>query len=188
MTYHPHNLVAHKIVLNNLSILQADPDAREVFDEPPLVVYRRAENIRDMLVSSRISASHDSGTRPCRRPRCKTCNYVSQSSEINTPRGVFTIADSFTCTSRNLIYAIVCKRCDMVYIGETGRNLATRCSEHLRDVQNGAHKPVSLHFCSSGHQGCTDMEELGLRFSRDGAKSCFDCEQRLIFELGTLAP
>ncbi|GFR59833.1 hypothetical protein ElyMa_003516800 [Elysia marginata] len=39
MTYHPHNLVARKIVFNNLSILQADPDAREVFDEPPLVVY-----------------------------------------------------------------------------------------------------------------------------------------------------
>ncbi|GFR74522.1 hypothetical protein ElyMa_005756200 [Elysia marginata] len=104
MTYHPHNLSARKIVLNNLSILQADPDAREVFDEPPLVVYRRAKNIRDMLVRSRISASHDSGTRPCRRPRCKTCTYVSQFSEINTPRGVFTGADSFTCTSRNLIY------------------------------------------------------------------------------------
>ncbi|GFR81867.1 hypothetical protein ElyMa_004081700 [Elysia marginata] len=188
MTYHPHNLVARKIVLNNLSILQADPDAREVFDEPPLVVYRRAKNIRDMLVRSRISASHDSGTRPCRRPRCKTCTYVSQSSEINTPRGVFTIADSFTCTSRNLIYAIVCKRCDMVYIGETGPNLATRFSEHLRDVQNGVHKPVSLHFRSSGHQGCTDMEVLGLPSSRGGAKSRFDCEQRLIFELGTLAP
>ncbi|GFR96531.1 hypothetical protein ElyMa_006300600 [Elysia marginata] len=57
MTYHPHNLVARKIVLNNLSVLQADPDAREVFDEPPLVVYRRAKNIRDMLVRSRISAS-----------------------------------------------------------------------------------------------------------------------------------
>ncbi|GFS26342.1 hypothetical protein ElyMa_005210700 [Elysia marginata] len=139
MTHHPHNLVARKIVLNNISILQADPDAREVFDEPPFVVYRGAKNIRDMLVRSRISASHDSGTRPCRRPRCKTCNYVSQSGEINTPRVVFTFADSFTCTSRNLIYAIVCKRCDMVYIGETGRNLATRFSEHLRDVQNGVH-------------------------------------------------
>ncbi|GFS12611.1 hypothetical protein ElyMa_004863500 [Elysia marginata] len=41
MTYHPHNLVARKIVLNNLSILQADPDAREVFDEPPLVEERK---------------------------------------------------------------------------------------------------------------------------------------------------
>ncbi|GFR61452.1 hypothetical protein ElyMa_001847500 [Elysia marginata] len=183
MTYHPHNLVARRIVLNNLSILQADPNAREVFDEPPLVVYRRAKNIRDMLVPSPISVSHDSGTRPCSRPRCITCTYVShaQSSEINTPRGVFTIADSFTCTSCNLIYAIVCKRCDMVYIGETGRNLATRFSEQLRDVQNGVHKPVSLHFGSSGHQGCTDMEVLGLRSSRGGAKSCFDCEQRLIF-------
>ncbi|GFS12953.1 hypothetical protein ElyMa_004871800 [Elysia marginata] len=71
MTYHPHNLVARKIVLNNLSIFQTDPDAREVFDEPPLVVYRRAKNIRDMLVRSRISASHDSGTRSCRRLRCQ---------------------------------------------------------------------------------------------------------------------
>ncbi|GFS02224.1 hypothetical protein ElyMa_002859100 [Elysia marginata] len=61
-----------------------------------------------------------------------------------------------------------------IYIGETGRNLATRFSEHLRNVQNGVHKPVSLHFRSSGHQGCTDMEVLGLRSSRGGAKSRFD--------------
>ncbi|GFS06977.1 hypothetical protein ElyMa_006559200, partial [Elysia marginata] len=168
MTYQPHNLVARKIVLDNLSILLADPDAREVFDEPPLVVYRRAKNICDMLVCSRISASDDSGTRPCRIRRCKTCTYVSQS------RGVFTIADSFTCTSRNLIYAIVCKRCDMVYIGETDSNLATRFSKHLRHVQNGVHKPFALHFRSSGHQGCTDMEVLGLRSSRGGAKLRFD--------------
>ncbi|GFR91526.1 histone-lysine N-methyltransferase SETMAR [Elysia marginata] len=46
MTYHPHNLAACKIVLNILSILQADPDAYEVFDEPPIVVYRRAKNLR----------------------------------------------------------------------------------------------------------------------------------------------
>ncbi|GFR87529.1 hypothetical protein ElyMa_004225700 [Elysia marginata] len=31
MTYHLHNLVARKIVLNNLSILQADPDACKGF-------------------------------------------------------------------------------------------------------------------------------------------------------------
>ncbi|GFS15871.1 hypothetical protein ElyMa_001459200 [Elysia marginata] len=71
----------------------------------------------------------------------------------------------------------------MVYIGETGRNLATRFSEHLRDVQNGVHKPVSLHFRSSGHQGCTDMEVLGLRSSRGGAKSRFDSLLRLLFNI-----
>ncbi|GFR68246.1 hypothetical protein ElyMa_005603700 [Elysia marginata] len=86
MTCHPHNLVARKIVFNNLSIPQADPDARKVFDEPPLFVYRRAKNIRDMLVRSRISASHDSGTRPCRRPRCKTFTYVSQSNVVKSTR------------------------------------------------------------------------------------------------------
>ena len=50
------------------------------------------------------------------------------------PRGTLSMTDSFTCASRNLIYAIVCKRCDLVYIGETGRTLSTRFCEHLEDV------------------------------------------------------
>ena len=104
------------------------------------------------------------------------------------PQGIFRMTDSFTCASRNLIDAIVCKRCDLVYIGETGRTLSTRFCEHLNDAAVGAPKPVPQHLCSPGHQGTSDMEVLGLRLWRGDARSRFNFEQRLIFEMGNLSP
>ena len=134
------------------------------------------------------STENQLGTRACIRPRCKTCHFVSQSCEVKMPRGTFRMTGSFTCTSPNLIYAIVCKHCDLVYKGETGRTLSTRFCEHLKDVAVGAPKPVPQHFCSPGHQGTSDLQVLGLRIWRGDARSRFNFEQRLIFEMGNLSP
>ena len=35
----------------------------------------------------------------------------------------------------NIVYKIPCKECSWSYIGETGRSLKTRKSEHLRNVE-----------------------------------------------------
>ena len=45
------------------------------------------------------------------------------------------VTDHFTCISTNVIYCITCSLCKKVYIGETGRKLAERFREHLRDVE-----------------------------------------------------
>ena len=144
--------------------------------------------MRDMLVRSRVNTEGHLGTRACNRLRCKTCRFVSQSCEVKMARGTFRVTGSFTCTSSNLIYAIVCKRCDLVYIGETGRTLSTRYCEHLKDVAVGAPKPIPQHFCSPGHQSTSDTEVLGLRLRRGGVRSRFNFEQSLIFEMSNLSP
>ncbi|GFR78313.1 hypothetical protein ElyMa_003991800 [Elysia marginata] len=146
------------------------------------------QEIGESSLGHQTSPSYNPGTRPCNRPGCKTCPFVSRSHEVHAPNGVFKAEGSFTCSSRNLIYAIICKRCGMVYIGETGRTLADRFSEHLRDVKKRGKKAVSLHFNSPDHHGCADMEVLGFRSCRGRNKSRVDCEQRLISKMGTLAP
>ncbi len=50
------------------------------------------------------------------------------------------------------MYRIPCGGCDKVYIGETGRSLKTRITEHRRDVVN--QKPesaVANHTSETGH-------------------------------------
>ena len=37
-----------------------------------------------------------------------------------------------------VVYQIPCKNCNQVYIGETGRTLATRLQEHKDDVRKNA--------------------------------------------------
>ena len=98
VTYHPQNVVA-QIIFQNLDILKADTKACRVFHEPPLVALRRAKNMRNLLVRSRVNTENRSGTRACNRLRCKTCRFVSQSCEVKMSRGTFRMTDSFTCTS-----------------------------------------------------------------------------------------
>ena len=93
------------------------------------------------------------GTTECKRPRCKTCAHVLHTVEITGSNGIrHHITSSFTCTSRNLIYAIVCQHCQMLYIGETKTALSTRFSDHLRSIRsNLPGRPVAAHFNSTGH-------------------------------------
>ena len=97
ITYHSQNVVAQKIIFQNLDILKDDPKACKVCVEPPLGVFRRAKNMRDLLVRSRVNTENRLGTRACNRPRCKAC-FVSQSCEVKMPRGTFRITGSYTCT------------------------------------------------------------------------------------------
>ena len=93
------------------------------------------------------------GTNTCRRPRCNTCPYVHNQNMIFGNSGRYIkIRSRFTCTSESVVYCISCENCDSLYIGQTGRRLADRVTEHLRDIKtNSADKPVARHFNSLGH-------------------------------------
>ena len=52
----------------------------------------------------------------------------------------------------NVVYKVDCTECNVVYIGETGRNLSTRMVEHERDVRIGKeNSQVYHHSRSTGH-------------------------------------
>ena len=72
-----------------------------------------------------------------------------------------------------MLYAIQCKRCNILYIGETGRSLSERFREHLRDTKNEDRLPVPLHFNSPDHRGVEDISIFGLRRCQGGEYSRF---------------
>ena len=47
------------------------------------------------------------------------------------------------CNLKNVIYQINCTYCNQIYIGQTGRSIKTRLSEHTKGLCNSA---VFLHF------------------------------------------
>ena len=52
----------------------------------------------------------------------------------------------------NDFIVIHCNDCDRKYIGETGRNLTTRLSEHQRDIRNSKeHSQVFQHVRDNEH-------------------------------------
>ena len=75
-------------------------------------------------------------------------------------------------------------------LGETGRRLADRFREHLRDVgKNNADtsKPVARHFNLPNHSH-HNMTICGLSLHHGNIESRKNLEQKFIFQLGTLSP
>ena len=88
----------------------------------------------------------------CSSPNCKACPFLDSDPVINGLGSTFTIKRSFHCQMTNLVYIITCHECGLLYIGETGRTLETRFSEHLAGVRlSRDHRPVFKHFLQRGH-------------------------------------
>ena len=154
-TFHPLNLDASKIISRNFRILRDDSTTSNIFGKPPLKAFRRAKNLKDLLVRSSLPRnlpSQPTGTFTCNRTVCRTCSHVNSSSTIITPKGHVNITGHFSCITDNVVYCLTCVKCpSTVYILETGRRLADRFREHRRDVINGRNdKPYS-----GAHEGCS---------------------------------
>ena len=78
----------------------------------------------------------------------QTCPFTSNTVSISGPNRSVKVTDRSTCILTNVIYCITCTLCNKIYIGETGRKLADRFREHLRDVEKNntdASKPAARH-------------------------------------------
>ena len=178
------------IIERNFHILQLDDEVGYLFQEKPLVSYRRDRNVKDMLVHANIGVNSKVGkTRKCVRTRCFTCPHVFDDvHQVRGPKGVYSPKDNISCISKDIIYCIECLKCGSLYIGETERRLGDRIREHLRDIKTKQpQKQVSVHFNSQGHS-LNDLKVQVLyqnfrdKFSRK-AKESF-----LIQKLGTVFP
>ena len=185
--YHPRNIPIRSIIVKNFDLLRKHEFTEHIFTDPSITAYRRECNIRDRIVRA-CDPQSPPGTTECKRPRCKTYAHVFQTVVITVPvlTGFDTKLPSLTCTSRNLIYAIVCQLCQMLYIGETKTPLSTRFSDHLRSNLPG--RPVAAHFNSNGHT-IEHAKITGiLPTSGNSDKERHSSEQRIISKLQTLHP
>jgi len=99
-----------------------DPWMKDVFQNPPMVTYRRLPNLGD---PSRMRPKRlIPGMKPCGL-NCPTCPFiepgtVKQSS--NTSKKM-EINGTFNCKTRNVVYCITCEQCKLQYIEQTTRSL-----------------------------------------------------------------
>ncbi len=69
---------------------------------------------------------------------------------------------------KGVVYQIPCAQCDEVYIGETGRPLKTRISEHKRAVATGdVRNANATHWMKINHNmDCaSDCYEMGRKYT-----------------------
>ncbi|CAM5112749.1 unnamed protein product [Eretmochelys imbricata] len=187
VTFSPQLKPLQRIIKDLQPILKDDPTLSQILGDRPVLAYRQPRNLKQILTNNHIphNRTTNPGTYPCNKARCQLCPHIYSGDTITGPNNIsHTIRGSFTCTSTNVIYAIMCQQCpSAMYIGQTGQSLRKRINGHKSDVKNyNIHKPVGEHFNLSGH-AITDMKVAILkqknfksRLQRETAELEFICK------------
>ena len=106
-----------------------------------------------MLVQSKLSKpGRDSDVSKCDRRCCTQCTTINEPDHFTstTISSVHQINQDLSCTSKDVVFLITCKKCKDQYVGQ---NCANPMNSHEYDI---AQFPVtltnvSLHFNSPRH-------------------------------------
>jgi hypothetical protein len=143
---------------------------KNVFDcEFPQIVFKRGFTIGNLLVSSKFKEYFDSQdlenianllfldvektpisfrVTPCDSLRCGCCKHIQPTSSFSnsTKTNTHIITSDFNCSSSNLLYLISCKKCEMLYVGQTTRTLRERLNNHRSNIKLLLQTSISIHF------------------------------------------
>ncbi|KAL9976434.1 hypothetical protein ACROYT_G013734 [Oculina patagonica] len=88
-TFHPMNQDACKIISGNFKILHDDSTTNNIFRKPPLMAFRRAKNLKDLLVRSSLPQdppNHPTATGPF----AAHAPMLTHLTQFQHPRGMLT--------------------------------------------------------------------------------------------------
>ena len=139
--WHPSLARLPEILKQHFHLLSSDPTLEKVFPNEPTVAFRRPRSLRNQLIRTDIIPHkidpNNRSTEKCGKS-CKICVSLNSSTVIKNnkkPGASSKIKDFGNCKSKELIYAVRCKKCDMLYVGQTGEPLQTRMSKHRYDCR-----------------------------------------------------
>ena len=122
ITYHP---VLSKNVLSEIHLLLTpDREHGKVFENIPIVGFRRAKSLKDILVRAKVAPieKKKGSCRSCGGTRCEICKHVVTTEtfiSFSTKREYCIKPNNFNCRSNNVVYLFSCKACSKQYTGST---------------------------------------------------------------------
>ena len=148
-TFNPRNPEMHHIIIQNIPILYADPDMKEIFAKYDIIKSKRQPfNLKKILTRAKFEEITPSpGIRKCQRPNCGLCEHIIEGDTFNFNCGkTFKIKHISSCEIKNTIYVMKCTNCGLEYIGETGIELRKRVTVHRQQINDG-----NLRFLKVSH-------------------------------------
>ena len=101
-------------------------------------------------------------------------------SQINTKPGA-------TCQTKGVVYAVKCKKCDLIYVGHTGDSMNIRFSKHKYDIKNRPKQTELTTHCEKDHN-IEDLEIFILDHGLHELNHRKQIEDKFICRLQTLQP
>lgn len=161
-TYSSKSFLIRSIFKKYWHLLSSDPELSTIFRHPPLIVFKRAKNLKDHVVHARFQSGITRSSQKLISPlqngnyrcgNCAQCNNTTKTSFFCHPRTgkKYGIHSVITCTSTHVVYLIRCP-CGLGYVGKTSRQLKQRISEHKSSIRRkDVNYPVAAHFLSFNH-------------------------------------
>ena len=140
-------------------MIDRDKNLGEVFKKPPLIAYKRQQNLKGMLIRAKVASKGKKypkrkllGMKKC-GDSCTVCPYIREGKSIKINGVDWKINRKLNCKSFNVVYAIICSKenCKLAYVGETKRILKFRIDDHLGYVSNSIDTATGSHFTQPGH-------------------------------------
>ena len=118
--------------------------------------------------------------------KCNYCRVINKTGRIQCPLNKRSYITRFnvSCISNNLVYALYCKVCTKIYVGQTKRSLRERIGEHFTSIRKKKkHLVVGRHYNSAGHTGIENVMIYILDFVKTPPSAINSQKKRETLEL-----
>ena len=148
------------VIRKHYHILERSERLKDVFNEPPMVAFRKPKSLKQFLVKARVNNNSEPRDNSSELPgcfklhnsRCKLCQVLKESDRFSSTvtKRTYKNRDRIDCKSKGVIYLITCEDCGKQYVGESGTAFSTRHYGHRSDLTKKPNLPLSKHFNQAG--------------------------------------
>ena len=156
------------------SMAHQDSNLASVFKKPHLIACKRARNLKDIMIRAKVPdplkrypERKVKGMSKC-GTNCTACPFIMETKNVKIDsKTTWNLNSDFKCGNSNIVYLLECniENCKKRYIGESGRELTERLSEHRGYIFNKKlNQATGEHFNLPGHGlqnlKCTVLEQV----------------------------
>ena len=190
--YHHHLGKLSKILHDNYrKMVTETPAMKRVFPAPPMVAFKRNKNLSDTLIQAKhwLRSKHQSPNQEG-RDRTRIKHQMNKSGKLCNPKnGRSCAVAGGKPTDKGVIYAVKCKKHNVIYVGATTDHLNQRMNRHRSDISHYPERcELPRHFSDNDCCFDRDAEISILEHAKGNIRKLERIEDKWVTRLGTLQP
>ena len=178
ITYHPAFSRLKDILTKTHILLTPNEEHRNTFGSIPVVGFKRAKSLKDILVRAKLPEFNQGGgeSAGCGKTGCGVCEFVKHTSKFSNKEGDRNYSiegGKLNCNSENIVYLVQCKTCSIQYVGSAITKFRSRFNNYTSAYRKFCSKKrvpqasFHAHFEQEGHKGMEDWSFTLIDKARD---------------------